>query len=114
MVTKYASGHGVATASKDFVANYMAGAGPQAQLAAANNRYPANTTAGKRVTDPALKQIGIASKGGVPMPNIPEMNSVWGDLGDAWVKSTKGAGSTPAKVAFKSAAKNIRAKIAGG
>ena len=114
MVTKYASGHGVATASKDFVANYMAGAGPQAQLAAANNRYPANRTAGKRVTDPALKQIGLASKGGVPMPNIPEMNSVWGDLGDAWVKSTKGAGSTPAKVAFKTAAKNIRTKIAGG
>ncbi len=114
MVTKYASAHGVATASKDFVANYMAGAGPQYTLALANNRYPANKTAGKRVTDPALKQIGIASKGGVPMPNIPEMNSVWGDLGDAWVKSTKGAGSTPAKVAFKTAAKNIRTKIAGG
>jgi arabinogalactan oligomer/maltooligosaccharide transport system substrate-binding protein len=114
MVTKYASGHGVATAAKDFVANYMGGAGPQFTLAQANNRYPANTAAGKRVNDPALKQIGLASKGGVPMPNIPEMNSVWGDLGDAWVKSTKGAGATPAKVAFKTAAKNIRAKIAGG
>jgi arabinogalactan oligomer/maltooligosaccharide transport system substrate-binding protein len=114
MVTKYASAHGVSTAAKDFVANYMAGAGPQAQLAAANNRYPANKLAGKRVTDPALKQIGRASIGGVPMPNIPQMASVWGDLGDAWVKSTKGAGATPAKVAFKTAAKNIRAKIAGG
>jgi arabinogalactan oligomer/maltooligosaccharide transport system substrate-binding protein len=92
----------------------MAGAGPQYTLATANFRYPANTIAGKRVTDPSLKQIGIASKGGVPMPNIPEMNSVWGDLGDAWVKSTKGAGATPAKVAFKTAAKNIRVKIAGG
>jgi arabinogalactan oligomer/maltooligosaccharide transport system substrate-binding protein len=114
MVTKYASGHSVSTAAKDFVANYMAGAGPQATLAAANNRYPANTTAGKRVTDPALKQIGLASKGGVPMPNIPAMASVWGDLGDAWVKSTKGSGATPAAQAFKTAAKNIRAKIAGG
>jgi arabinogalactan oligomer / maltooligosaccharide transport system substrate-binding protein len=114
MVTKFASGHGVASAAKDFVANYMAGAGPQAQLAAANNRFPANTTAGKRVTDPALKQIGLASKNGVPMPNIPQMASVWGDLGDAWVKSTKGAGATPAAQAFKTAAKNIRAKIAGG
>jgi maltose-binding protein MalE len=114
MVTKYASGHGVATAAKDFVANYMAGAGPQFTLAQANNRYPANTTAGKRVSDPALKQIGLASKGGVPMPNIPQMASVWGDLGDAWVKSTKGSGATPAKVAFKAASKNIKAKIAGG
>jgi arabinogalactan oligomer / maltooligosaccharide transport system substrate-binding protein len=114
MVSKYASGHGVASAAKDFVANYMAGAGPQFTLAQANGRYPANTTAGKRVSDPALKQIGLASKGGVPMPNIPQMASVWGDLGDAWVKSTKGDGAVPAKVAFKTAAKNIRAKIAGG
>ena len=108
MVTKYASGHSVATAAKDFVANYMSGAGPQATLAAANNRFPANTTAGKRVSDPSLKQIGLASKGGVPMPNIPAMASVWGDLGDAWVKSTKGSGATPAAQAFKTAAKNIR------
>jgi arabinogalactan oligomer/maltooligosaccharide transport system substrate-binding protein len=114
MVTKFASGHSVATAAKDFVANYMSGAGPQATLAAANNRFPANTAAGKRVSDPSLKQIGLASKGGVPMPNIPAMASVWGDLGDAWVKSTKGSGATPAAQAFKSAAKNIRAKIAGG
>ena len=28
------------------------------------------------------------------MPNIPQMDSVWGDLGDAWVKSTKGSGAT--------------------
>jgi arabinogalactan oligomer/maltooligosaccharide transport system substrate-binding protein len=114
MVTKYASSHSVATAAKDFVANYMSGAGPQATLAAANNRFPANTAAGKRVSDPSLKQIGLASKGGVPMPNIPAMASVWGDLGDAWVKSTKGSGATPAAQAFKTAAKNIRAKIAGG
>ena len=77
MVSRYAAGHGVATAAKDFVANYMAGAGPQFTLAQANDRYPANTTAGKRVSDPALKQIGLASKGGVPMPNIPQMDSVW-------------------------------------
>jgi maltose-binding protein MalE len=48
------------------------------------------------------------------MPNIPQMNSVWGDLGTAWVKSTKGSDATPAKAAFQTAARNIRAKIAGG
>ena len=42
------------------------------------------------------------------------MNSVWNDLGTAWVKSTKGDGATPAKAAFRTAARNIKAKIAGG
>ena len=27
------------------------------------------------------------------MPNIPQMNNVWTDLGQAWVRSTKGAGA---------------------
>jgi arabinogalactan oligomer/maltooligosaccharide transport system substrate-binding protein len=114
MVTKFASGHGVAIAAKDFVANYMASSNSQYQLTVLNGRYPANTLAAKRVKDSALKQIGKASKGGVPMPNIPQMNSVWGDLGTAWVKSTKGDDATPAKAAFQTASKNIKAKIAGG
>ena len=48
-----------------------------------------------------LGQFLAASKGGIPMPNIPQMNSVWSDLGQAWVKSTKGSGATPAASAFK-------------
>jgi arabinogalactan oligomer/maltooligosaccharide transport system substrate-binding protein len=114
MVTKFAATHGVASAAKDFVGSYMATSNAQYQLTVLNGRYPASTAAAKRVKDKALRQIGLASKGGVPMPNIPQMNSVWGDLGTAWVKSTKGAGATPAKAAFQTAAKNIRAKIAGG
>jgi len=39
---------------------------------------------------------------------------VWSDLGNAWVKSTKGEGATSAKEAFQTAAKNIKALIAGG
>jgi maltose-binding protein MalE len=86
---------------------------PAAQqvLAAANNRYPANVVAGKKVSDPYLAQFGKASKGGVPMPNIPQMNSVWADLGSAWVKSTKGSGATKAAVAFRTAARSIADKI---
>ncbi len=114
MVTKYAAGHGVAPAAKDFVANYMAQPSPQLTLASANGRAPANTVAAKKVKDTALKQLGLASAGGVPMPNIPQMNVVWSDLGAAWVKSTKGDGATPAKEAFQTAAKNIKALIAGG
>jgi maltose-binding protein MalE len=47
------------------------------------------------------------------MPNIPQMGSVWNDLAGAWVKSTKGAGATPARAAFVAAAKAIAAKING-
>ena len=46
MVTKFANTHGVASAAKDLVGNYMMRSGPQLLLSAANNRYPANTVAG--------------------------------------------------------------------
>jgi arabinogalactan oligomer / maltooligosaccharide transport system substrate-binding protein len=111
LVTKYAADHGNDAAAKDLVANYMMTPSAQQQLAAANNRYPANVQAGNKVSDPYLAQFGKAAKGGVPMPNIPQMNSVWQDLGSAWVKSTKGAGATKAAVAFKVAARNIADKI---
>jgi arabinogalactan oligomer/maltooligosaccharide transport system substrate-binding protein len=111
MVTKFAAEHGNDAAAKDLVASYMMTPAAQQVLAAANNRYPANVQAGKKVTDPYLAQFGKASKGGVPMPNIPQMNSVWQDLGAAWVKSTKGSGSTKAAVAFRTAARNIADKI---
>ena len=45
------------------------------------------------------------------MPNIPQMASVWSDLGAAWVKSTRGSGATRARVAFTTAARNIANKI---
>jgi arabinogalactan oligomer / maltooligosaccharide transport system substrate-binding protein len=109
MVTKFATDHGVGSAATDLVTNFMASPSAQTQLAAANGRPPANLKA--RSSDPVLAQFSAASKGGVPMPNIPQMNSVWGDLGQAWVKSTKGAGATPAAVAFKTAARAIADKI---
>jgi maltose-binding protein MalE len=45
------------------------------------------------------------------MPNIPQMSSVWSELGGAWVKATKGTGATKARVAFSVAARNIADKI---
>jgi hypothetical protein len=39
------------------------------------------------------------------------MASVWTDLGNAWVNSTKGAGATPARSAFSTAARNIASHI---
>jgi arabinogalactan oligomer / maltooligosaccharide transport system substrate-binding protein len=112
MVTKFAATHNVESLAQDLVASYMMTPAAQTTLAAANNRYPANTTAGKQVKDAVLAQFGKASAGGVPMPNIPEMASVWSDLGAAWARSTKGAGSMKASRSFRGAARSITLKIA--
>ncbi len=109
MVTKYATVHSVDAAAKDLVLNFFSQPSAQSQLAAAGGRAPANLNA--KATDPILAQFGAASKGGVPMPNIPQMASVWSDLGAAWVRSTKGAGAMPAVRSFKGAAKSIADKI---
>jgi arabinogalactan oligomer/maltooligosaccharide transport system substrate-binding protein len=114
MVTKFSQAHGVESLAKDLVASEMMKASFQLDLEQANLRFPANKVAGKRVNDPVLKQFGAAGIGGVPLPNIPQMGSVWAELGGAWVKATKGAGATPARTAFAQAQKNIRDKIAGG
>jgi arabinogalactan oligomer / maltooligosaccharide transport system substrate-binding protein len=109
MVSKYATVHGVDSAAKDFVTNFLATPSAQTELAAANGRPPANIKATSN--DPVLAQFSKASKGGVPMPNIPQMSSVWGDLGQAWVRSTKGAGAMAATRSFKGAARAIADKI---
>jgi arabinogalactan oligomer/maltooligosaccharide transport system substrate-binding protein len=111
MVTKFATDHGVENLAKDFVSSYMMRATSQLELANANGRQPANTTAAKRYSDPILSQFGKAGVGGVPMPNIPQMGSVWAELGGAWVKSTQGAGATKARIAFTTASRNIANKI---
>jgi maltose-binding protein MalE len=111
MVTKFAAAHGVESLAKDLVAAYMARPASQLALAAANGRFPANLLAGKQVKDPDLRAFGAASAGGVPMPNIPQMSWVWGDLGAAWVRSTKGAGAIPARRSFIGAQRSIAQKI---
>ena len=83
MVTKFAATHNVESLAKDLVSSYMMRSGSQLELALANLRFPANIAAGKLVKDAQLKAFGAASTGGVPMPNIPQINSVWGDLGVA-------------------------------
>ena len=46
------------------------------------------------------------------MPNIPQMNSVWSDLGQAWVKLDEGhAARCPPRSRFKAAARSIADKI---
>jgi arabinogalactan oligomer / maltooligosaccharide transport system substrate-binding protein len=110
MVTRYANTHGVGNLAKDLVASYIMTPASQRALAAANGRYPANTVAGRQVRDAVLSQFGKAGAGGVPMPNIPQMSSVWEELGGAWLRSTNGT-ATLARPTFTTAARNIRNKI---
>jgi arabinogalactan oligomer / maltooligosaccharide transport system substrate-binding protein len=111
MVTRFASTHRVESLAKAFVGDYASRTSSQAALARANNRYPANRLAGRRVADRVLAQFGRASASGVPMPNIPQMSAVWSELGGAWVKATRGSGATKAQRAFAVAARNIRNKL---
>jgi maltose-binding protein MalE len=111
LVTKYAAAHGVESLAQDFVTNFMSTPAAQTALANASGRWPANSRAGAGFSDPVLAQFGRASKGGVPMPNIPQMNNVWQDLGQAWVRSTKGAGAAKARTSFVAASRAIADKI---
>jgi arabinogalactan oligomer / maltooligosaccharide transport system substrate-binding protein len=110
-VTKFASTHGVESLAKDFVANYMMQAGPQFTHYTVGSRLPANTVAAARIKDPYQKGFALAGASGNPMPNIPQMASVWSDLGQAWVRSTKGSGAIPARKSFIAAQKAIALKI---
>ena len=111
MVTKYAAEHGVQTGANALVTQMMATPTFQSKLAAADGRTPANLEAAKKVTDPVLKAFGAAGVGGTPMPNVPQMSSVWTALGGAWVNSTKGAGATPAAKAFATAQAQVKKAI---
>ncbi len=110
-VTSFAAPHGVESLAKDFVANYMMQAGPQFAHYSVGGRLPANAQAAARITDPYLKGFARAGAAGNPMPNIPQMASVWSDLGQAWVRSTKGSGALPARRSFIGAQKSIALKI---
>ncbi len=114
MVTKYAAQHGVQIGANALVTQFMAGAQFQAKLAAADGRTPANKIAAASVSDPVLKAFSAASTGGVPMPNVPQMASVWGALGGAWVNSTKGKGAIPAQKSFAQAQATVKKAIAQG
>lgn len=111
MVTKFAAEHGVQTGANALVTQLMASPAYQTKLAAANGRTPANIAAAKVVADPVLRLFSAASGGGVPMPNVPQMSSVWGALGGAWVNSTKGAGAVPAQKSFAQAQATVKKAI---
>ncbi len=62
----------------DFLVNYLATDDAQRALYEADPRIPALTALADEVsTDPIIAGFLASSQGGVPMPSIPEMGSVW-------------------------------------
>ena len=62
----------------EFLVNYLGTEDAQRALYEADPRIPAYTTIADEVSsDPIIAGFLASSKGGVPMPSIPEMGSVW-------------------------------------
>jgi len=67
--------------ANEFLVNYMATEDAQRTLYEADPRVPALTSLAEEVSsDPITAGFVASAAGGVPMPSIPEMGSVW----DLW------------------------------
>lgn len=103
-----------AALAQEFVTNYIPRKDVQLALFEVGKRPPALTEAYNEVaaTDPDVKAWFEAGKEGLPMPNIPAMNSVWGPFGQATADII--SGKAGAKARLDAAAKEIAANIAKG
>ena len=63
------------------------------------------------IDDPQVQTFAESASNGVPMPNIPEMGSVWGPLGDNLLLVRNG--ELGAEEALTKAAEAVRAAVAG-
>lgn len=112
MVTVFAQAHQMKRVADRFLTEGIARAGVQAAFATAARRMPANRKAASGVTDLRLRAFGSAGNSGVAIPNVPQMQDVWGPLGSAWLVTTKGAGATAPVPAFTEAQAKVVAAIA--
>ena len=71
--------------AQTFVQEYVSRPDVQVSLFEAGDRPPALVEAYEQVSadNPDIEAWGQAAEGGTPMPNIPQMNAVWGPLGKA-------------------------------
>ena len=82
----------------------------QVALYKLGDRLPALKTAAAKVADNKdVAAFGNFGATGTPMPNIPQMSSVWASWGNAWKNVADGKQS--AKDAFAQAATNIKKEI---
>ncbi|MGA1075528.1 MAG: maltose ABC transporter substrate-binding protein, partial [Ilumatobacteraceae bacterium] len=61
--------------------------------------------------DPQVQTFAASAANGIPMPNIPQMGSVWGPLGDNMLLIRNG--EIDAAEAMTTAAEAVRAAVAG-
>ncbi|MDP2287047.1 MAG: extracellular solute-binding protein [Actinomycetota bacterium] len=112
MVTVFAQGHQMRKEADRFLTEGIARAGVQAAFATAARRMPANRKAASGITDLRLRAFGSAGTSGVAIPNVPQMQDVWGPLGTAWQVTTKGGAATAPVPAFTDAQAKVVAAIA--
>lgn len=104
MMSKFAKNKLLA---RDFLTNVVGSDDFQLAMYKLGSRLPALLSAAAKVSaDKDVVAFGQYGATGVPMPNIPEMSSVWGDLGNAWTTTVQG--KAKAADAFALAAKNIK------
>ncbi|GAA6527401.1 maltose ABC transporter substrate-binding protein [Intrasporangium sp. DVR] len=103
-----------ATLAQEFVTNYIPRKEVQLALFEVGKRPPALKEAYDEVaaSDPDVKAWYEAGADGLPMPNIPAMNSVWGPFGQATADII--SGKSDPKTRLDAAAKEIAANIAKG
>jgi maltose-binding protein MalE len=94
-----------------FLTQYIATDAIMKQLADSGNRPSAFTSVLNQTTDPDLKAMGQAGISAIPMPNIPEMGSVWTATDNGITLSITGKQGSDS--AMKDAATQIRSLIAG-
>jgi len=97
--------------AQTFLTDYIATDAVMQQLADTGNRPSAFTSILDKTTDPDLKAMGQAGVNAIPMPNIPEMGSVWTAADNAITLAV--TGKQDAAGALKDAGTQIRGLIAG-
>ncbi len=98
--------------AQSFLFDFIASEEGQNALFAADGRPPVHQTIIDNVAgNAAISAFGASAADGVPIPNIPEMSSVWGTLGDNLQLLRNG--EIDANTAMTTAAEAVRAAIEG-
>ena len=112
MITKYANQHGVLAAAKALVTTKYATAAAQSVYGKVGNFNVANKKSAG-TTNPFVKGFMVTYADAPPMPNVPQMGSVWTFGGQCWANSLKAPGNDTVSAAFTATANAIRNDIAG-
>jgi arabinogalactan oligomer / maltooligosaccharide transport system substrate-binding protein len=97
--------------ANEFAVDYLGSEELQLALFKSGGRPPALISAYDQVkSDPIIAGFAAVGVDGTPLPNVPAMDSVWGEWGPAEAAIVQGKGGTPATV-WKNMAASIRKKI---